>query len=203
MRGRKSQRTGADPLELVYVGRLAATKGIHEAIEALALLRRSGTPCRLTIAGSGPEEAALRAAAARHGVAAHVAFVGPVFEEAKTRLWLESDLFVFPTFHWEGLPYALLESMAAGTPPITTRVGGIPDVVHDRVHGLFVDPHSPAAVAEAVALLANDRALLRRMGEAARERVHEHYRVDRLADEFDRLYADLTDQRAGRVALHS
>jgi len=53
-----------------------------------------------------------------------------------------SDIFVFPTFHREGLPYALLEAMAAGAVPITTRVGAIPDVMQDGGDGLLMKQRS-------------------------------------------------------------
>jgi len=192
----KPRRVAAGPIRLVYIGRLAYNKGIYEALDAMALLEQRGVACELAIAGSGPAETDLRQRVADRGLDRSVRFLGPVFDERKVRLWLDSDVFVFPTFHHEGLPYALLESMAAGTPAITTRVGAIPDVMHDGVHGLIVAPRSPVAVADAVAALAADRAMLDRMSEAGRSRIAEWYCVERLADEFDRLYAELTNARA-------
>ena len=95
---------------------------------------------------------------------------------------------MLPSYHLEGLPYALLEGMAAGLVPIVTRVGAIPDVVTPEVHGLFVPPRDPQAVAAALETLHADRAALARMGAAARERVKSHYSVDRVAGDFTVLY---------------
>jgi len=103
-------------------------------------------------------------------------------------------VFSFPTYHREGLPYALLEAMAAGAVPVTTRVAAIPDVMQDGVHGLLVKPRDAAGLARALARLDDDRAGLAGMAEAGRARVLEAYTVDRLADDFQRLYAGLAGE---------
>jgi glycosyltransferase involved in cell wall biosynthesis len=92
----------------------------------------------------------------------------------------------------EGLPYALLEAMAAGAVPITTRVGAIPDVMQDGVHGLLIEAKDPAGLARATARLDDDRDALARMAEAGRQRVLTEYTVERLAQDFKRIYASLT-----------
>jgi len=176
------------PLKLVYVGRLVRTKGLFEVIEAMTELQRTGREFRLCIAGEGPDQAALMAASQRAGLGDRIEFPGGVFGAEKWRLWLDSDVFVFPTYHKEGLPYSLLEAMAAGCVPVTTRVAAIPDVMRDREHGLFVPIKDASALALAVAALDDDRAGLFRMAEAARRRALEHYTVPRLADDFRKLY---------------
>jgi len=176
------------PLKLVYVGRLVRTKGLFEIIEALMELKRAGREFELSIAGAGPDQCELMAASESAGLNDRVQFLGSVVGDKKRRLWLDSDLFVFPTYR-EGLPYALLEAMAAGCVPIATPVAAIPDVMRDREHGLFVPVKDAAALANAVAALDDDRASLIRMAEAARRQVVERYTVVRLADDFRRLYA--------------
>ena len=185
----KSKTSG--PSQLVYLGRLAWNKGIYEAIAALDILVKAGRDLILTIAGSGPEEAGMRQRVAELGLSEYVRFPGPLFGEAKDALWSASDIFVFPTFHREGLPYALLEAMAAGAVPITTRVGGIPDVMQDGVHGLVIEAKDPAGLARAIALLDDDRDALARMAEAGRQRVLAEYTVERLARDFNGIYASL------------
>lgn len=185
-------------LRLVYVGRLARDKGLGEALRGLALARAGDTAATLTIAGSGPDEESLAAEARELGIAPAVRFVGPVFADKKQTLLAEADVLLLPTYA-EGLPYALLEAMAAGLPAITTRVGGIPDVVVEGVHGLFVPVHDDYAIARAIARLANDRELLARAGNACRRRIAHSYSSERLADDFSRLYAALCASR--RVGL--
>ena len=124
-------------LVLGYIGRLVFDKGIAEAIRAVAILRRTGLDgLHFQIAGSGADERELRELVTREGLNDAVTFAGPLFGEAKLRFWEDIDLFVFPTAS-EGLPYTLLEAMASGTPVLTTRVGGIPDVIQAGVQGEF------------------------------------------------------------------
>jgi glycosyltransferase involved in cell wall biosynthesis len=87
--------------------------------------------------------------------------------------------------------------MAAGAAVIATRVGAIPDIMVEGMHGLFVPPHNPLAIARAIRKLAGDRSLLARMSDASRRRIAASYSVDRLAQEFLSLYSGLC---AGRPA---
>uniref|UniRef100_A0A832MM61 Glycosyltransferase family 1 protein n=1 Tax=Eiseniibacteriota bacterium TaxID=2212470 RepID=A0A832MM61_UNCEI len=178
------------PLRLVYLGRFVRTKGVFECCDALASLAREGHAFAFTMAGSGPEEPSLRAHVEALGLGDRVRFVGPRFGDEKIGLWRETDVFLLPTWG-EGLPYALLEAMAAGAVPVATRVGAIPDVVEHEVHGMLVAPREPAAIARALARLDEDRALLRRLAEAARARVVAHYGMARLEADFERLYGSL------------
>lgn len=184
------------PLRLAYLGRMAENKGIFEAVEALARLVHSGHELLFTLAGGGPDEGRMRDRVRALGLEDRVRFAGPLFGADKDALWRSADVFVFPTYHREGLPYALLEAMAAGAVPVTTQVGAIPDVMQDGLHGLFVPSRDVEALAQALALLDGDQALLLRLAQTGRARVLEHYTVARLAEDFERLYVSL----GGRAA---
>jgi glycosyltransferase involved in cell wall biosynthesis len=160
-------------------------------MEGLALARERGVEASLVIAGDGPALPELRNAVQGLGLGAHVTFAGPAFGEAKAKLLGEADVLAFPTYHREGLPYVLLEGMAAGLVPVTTRVAAIPDVVTENVHGLFVPPRDPQAVADAIVVLGRDKARLERMSAACRARVAAAYSIERLADDFTALYRGL------------
>lgn len=176
-----------EPLRLIYIGRLVATKGLFEAIEALRILRAEGRKFTFSIAGGGSDEVRLQQEVQRAGLADCVTFLGSMFGEEKNRLWLESDVFVFPSY-FEGLPYSLLESMAAGCVPITTRVAAIPDVMQEGVHGLFVPMKDVLMLASAIARLDDHRDQLLGMAEAGRKRIMEHYTMGRLAADFEKIY---------------
>jgi glycosyltransferase involved in cell wall biosynthesis len=91
----------------------------------------------------------------------------------------------------EGTPVTLIEALAAARPVVSTRVGGVEDVVEDGVTGYLVRPGDTHAVAERLAILATDPELRRRMGDIGRGRVLERYAVDRLVEDVDRLYRSL------------
>ncbi|ACV34194.1 glycosyl transferase group 1 [Candidatus Accumulibacter phosphatis] len=184
----RERPVGGAPLRLVFVGRIIRSKGLFESLAALKLLKDQGLGFELRVAGSGPDEAEVLESIARLGLTSEVTLLGPVFGAEKDRLWLGSDVQVFPTYHNEGLPYSILESMAAGCVPITCPVAAIPDVMRDGVHGLFVPAHDPAAVAAAIRRLADNRAELLCMSAAGRQRIAENYTVDRLAARFGEIY---------------
>lgn len=175
-------------LKLVYIGRLAEGKGLFETLEALQLLHERGTGrFELSLAGGGAAEDSLRACVAKLGISAMVRFVGPVFDEDKHRFWTNAHLFVFPSWS-EGLPYAVLESLASGTPLITTSVGGIPDAVTHGIHGIIVPPGDAVAIANALQALEMDRPRLHKMSAACIEKARQQYSIERLAKELAELY---------------
>jgi len=189
-------------LRLLYCGKLARDRGLFETLQALKLAHAAGTPANLVIAGSGPDEAALRQLARALGLIGRVAFIGAAYGDKKVKLLSESDALVFAA-HGGPMPRVLLEGMAAGATVIATRVGAAPDVIIDGVHGLFVSPHNPLAIAQAVQRLAGNRELLARFGEACRRRIAGSYSTTRLADELGRLYAELCDRRSVKVLTRS
>jgi glycosyltransferase involved in cell wall biosynthesis len=188
-----------EPVRAIYIGRLAPRKGLDEILDAFSLLQGKNV-ARLVIAGSGPDEAALKARVQSLGLDEDVRFAGPAYGEHKARLLRESDLLLLPSYS-EGLPYALLEAMAAGVVPVVTRVGAIPDVVEEGVHGAFVPLREAGPIAGAIAALAADRALLLRMSAACRRRVAAEYSIERLGAGFAALYSQLCTARSPRTVL--
>jgi glycosyltransferase involved in cell wall biosynthesis len=193
-------RSRADhPLRLVYIGRLAREKGLYEALEAVRMAVLGGVDARLILGGEGPEAQGLRQCAQALGVANRVSFPGAVFGNAKVRLLSIADVAILPSYS-EGLPYALLEAMAAGIPVLATPVGAIPDVVTDGTHGLLVPPRDARALGAAIGRLAADREGLTWMSRACRKRVLAAYSIDRLARELALYYRVLGEGLAFSTA---
>jgi len=194
LKHKRSAPAADAPLRLVYVGRLAPAKGLEETIEAMALARANGAAASLVIAGSGPEERRLRAMVRDFNLDREVRFAGPIVGEDKALLLSQADVLCLPSYS-EGLPYALLEAMAAGVVPVVTPVGGIPDVVQDGVHGAFVPVRDCDAIAQAIETLARDRAALSRMSAACRQRIAGAYSIERVTADFSSLYSSLCTPR--------
>jgi glycosyltransferase involved in cell wall biosynthesis len=108
------------------------------------------------------------------------------------------DLFVLPS-HWEGMPVAILEAMAAGLPVVATAVGGTPEVVEDETTGLLPPPRDPVALAEAISRLLRDPERARRMGEAGRKRVETEFSMDANVRRVEALYEQLLRDKQLRV----
>jgi glycosyltransferase involved in cell wall biosynthesis len=186
---RRANCPSGEPLKLVYVGRLAQEKGLLEALEGLRLALTQGVRAQLVIAGGGPEASYFQQRAEQLGLAGEVSFVGPVFGQSKVELLSTADAFLLPSYS-EGLPYALIEAMAAGVAPIATPVGAIPDVMADGVHGLFVPCRDAGAICSAILTL-TDRVRLAQMSAACRSRIAAAYSIERVGDAFCHLYSQL------------
>lgn len=149
----------------LHVGRLAAEKGVHWILEAFARVREL-LPARsvhLIIAGGGPAEPALRAAAPHD-----VTFLG-VLDRAKRlpQLYASADAFVFTSLT-ETLGLVVLEAMASGLPVVATPAGGVADHLLHQANGLAVGPGAIDEIAHAMVRLVLDPALRERLAEGAR-----------------------------------
>ncbi|HMO69834.1 MAG TPA: glycosyltransferase, partial [Novosphingobium sp.] len=134
---------------LVSVGNFIAIKGQALAIQALAAIPGA----RLVLAGKGPDEAALRALAARLGLADRVHFPGSLAPDVLATLLAAAEVMILPSER-EGLANAWIEALACGTPLVIPEAGGAREVVTAPSAGRIA-PREPQAIAEAVrALLA-------------------------------------------------
>jgi glycosyltransferase involved in cell wall biosynthesis len=91
----------------------------------------------------------------------------------------------------EGTPVALIESLAAGVPVVSTDVGGVGDVVASDQFGFVTPPGDPDALAAAVSLLLPDLGRRRAMGQLGRTSIMERYGIDRLLDDMETVYREL------------
>lgn len=183
-------------VKLAYIGRLVEEKGVQHTIMALSILREkyNYSDFHFHIAGSGPYEDGLKKLVQDLNLFEFVSFLGPIFCDDKKRFWKTADLFVFPTYHQEGLPYTILESMASATPMVLSRMGAMDEVVENNKQGIFVEPQKPDELAIALFELLDNRDKLRNMSSAALERVKEAYSIQHLGDRFDRVYHSLVNK---------
>jgi len=157
----------ATPPRFLYLGRLKRYKGVETAIRALAIARRSRPELALDIAGQGDDRDRLERIAAELGQGDVVRFHGPVSEAEKLRLMRTATANLFPS-RKEGWGMTNVEAAACGTPSIAADSPGLRDSVRQGETGYLVPLGDPAALAEKMLLLANDPALVERLGSAAR-----------------------------------
>ncbi|MGE3889151.1 MAG: glycosyltransferase [Vicinamibacterales bacterium] len=175
------------------VARLAPIKAHEVFLDAARRFAEVHPRAMFLVVGDGERGAALRAEVARQGLDGRVRFLG--WRADLERIYRASDA-VALTSRNEGSPVALIEAMAAGCPVVSTRVGGVPDVVTHGETGLLVEMDDAAGMANALGRLACDRALAGRLGAAAQARVIERYDAARLLEDVDALYTTLLE-RAG------
>lgn len=181
-----ARRTRPDgtPVHILSSGRLVAKKGFPVLIDACALLRDRGFAYHCTIAGSGPDEAALRAQITAAGLEGHITLTGDALKQEDIPTFMYSgDIYTLPCLWAEdndvdGLPQMLMEAMACGLPAVSTDLVGIPDLIRDGETGLLVAPKDTAALADALQRMAEDDTLAKTLADAGRRHLIDRFDLD-------------------------
>jgi glycosyltransferase involved in cell wall biosynthesis len=175
---------GAAPPVVLFVGRFVAGKGAHDLVEAFSRVCEA-VPCRLVMAGDGPQRASLRRLVAERGLEDLVSFPGYLTGDALTAAYRSACVFALPSYS-EGFATVLSEAMDAGLPLVTTGICGALDHLSEGENVLFVEPGRVDQLAAALERLLGDGALRRHKGARNRLKVRE-FAPDVLAREYVRI----------------
>jgi glycosyltransferase involved in cell wall biosynthesis len=137
----------ADRPTVVAVRRLAATKGLQNLIDSIALVKERVPNVIVALVGGGPLRAALESRVASLGLADHVRFEGLMAEELLAHAYRAADVTIVPSVQLEGFGLSVVESLACGTPALVTPVAGLPEVVRDLDERLILSGTTPADLA--------------------------------------------------------
>lgn len=173
------------------VGRLVPAKGHSVLIDAFASLAPRLPEAELRIFGDGPLEPQLRAQVQHLGMENRIRLEGRT--EDASQVFESLDVFVFSSLN-EGLPLVILEAMTAGLPIVSTRVGGVPEVVPDPQAGWLCEPGNARELAR-VMLSAAGSDHLEAIGREARRLAVENYGIDRMSRSYEALYRSLPGSR--------
>jgi len=152
------QTNGNDSRYILYLGRLEKDKGVDVLIKAFSAVKKKHPDIELRIAGEGKEINTLKTLADRLDIGHSVHFLGIIRGENKIQALSKACLLVCPS-RSEAFGIVILEAFAAGIPVIASRVGGIPDIIEEKVNGLLVETDSPEQLASKISLLLDDREL--------------------------------------------
>lgn len=159
---------------IVCAGRFHKTKGQDILIRALAQCRHELGPTRIEFLGEGPTLDAIRGLASELQLSPQVVFRGNVSQNEVLAVMARAMFTVVPS-RAEAFGLVNIESMSVATPVVASMVGGIPQIIRDRIDGFLVPPDDPQALAGRMSLLLGDGALRRKMGENARKRFLETF----------------------------
>lgn len=182
-----AQIPGVDENDTVCltVARLHPQKGLNDLIMAAAEVVATVPNVKFLVAGDGPERAQLAAGIERAGLTGKFLLLGN--RDDVPALLARSSVFVLPS-HFEGLPSAAIEAMAAGKAIVGTSVAGMPELVEHGVSGWLVPPASPHSLSSAlVAALGSD---LPGVGLAGRRRAERLFSAHSMAEEFGAVYQE-------------
>lgn len=147
---------GKDAKIMVYSGRLVPWKGIGAVIKIMPRLIKKLGNVNFLVLGDGPEEKNLKSQVSNLKIGGNVHFLDRISHDEIISYLQESDLFMLNT-NYEGLSHAILEAMDAGTPVVTTAVGGNPEIIDNGKDGLLVHYNNKEELFEAaVKILTND-----------------------------------------------
>lgn len=177
--------------EALFVGRLDAQKDVRTLLAAWALVRKRVPQAQLTVVGTGPQEAELRALPVE-GVTweGFQADVAPFYRRAR--------VLVLPS-RWEGLPNVVLEAMSWAVPVVATAVGGSVELVREGVTGHLVPPGDAPSLADPLASLLDQPEAARRMGEAGRGVVEREYTMAAMVEANEGVYERLLREKGVSV----
>jgi glycosyltransferase involved in cell wall biosynthesis len=161
---------------LLTIARLVKKKGIKYAVDAVSKLEKEYPNLEYHIIGTGEQEEELQEIIDERGLEDRIKMLGFVDDQQLIRELNEAAIFVLPSIiagngERDGIPVALMESMAMEVPPITTNVTGIPELVDNRTNGVVVEPRNTTELIDNLNHLINNPEMQRKYGEAARQKV--------------------------------
>ena len=174
---------------ITTAGSLIARKGHDLLLQAFHPIARDNPQIHLAIMGCGPEEIVLRQMSSDLGIADRVHFLGQV--DNVSAIYAESDIFALASRN-DSFGLVLAEAGYFELPCVSTKVGGIPEVVEDNLTGLLVESENVPALSEALTLLIYNAPLRKRLGSAARIRVESVFSLEKMVGQFEELYWELT-----------
>lgn len=173
-------------LKLLFMGRISTKKGIEYILTALQNLRQQGYLFEFYLAGKGPDEMEyIQKFESILGTA--FIFKGVVSGESKSDLLKYCNVFLLPSF-FEGLPIALLESMAYGLVPVVTPVGSINDLIEDGENGLIVNIRSAEDIENAIKKLIENFGLRQVLSNNARAYIFKNYDPGQYINTLNSIY---------------
>ncbi|MDO5349827.1 MAG: glycosyltransferase family 4 protein [Lachnospiraceae bacterium] len=178
---------------VLFLGELGQRKGCFDIPAVVEMVVATVPEVRFVLCGAGSrtDESAIKKLIEEKKVTANVEFPGWVRETEKDRVLREADVFFLPSYN-EGMPMSVLDAMGYGLPVVSTKVGGIPKIVHSGENGICCDPGDVDSMAGAITeLLTNDQT--RKSASAfSMKIVKEGYSLEAHLKMLEKVYEEIT-----------
>lgn len=180
------------PIRICSTGRLHWKKGFEYSLIAMRELKDRGVSILFTIIGGGVEVERLKFMASDLGISDRVDFAGNM-SSSDVRKQLElSDIYLSSSIS-EGISNAVLEAMAMGLPVVSTRAGGMDEVIIDQESGILINPYSASQIADALKFLIDNPEVRNEIGERARKVIENNFTISRQIQIFRNQYQAIHD----------
>jgi glycosyltransferase involved in cell wall biosynthesis len=177
-----------DDFVVLQIARLDPIKDHRTAIRALARVANRNPRIRLVIVGDGAEKAAIEREISSRSLGNRIVMLGQ--RNDVPRLLTSADAFLLTSVS-EGIPITIIEAMSAGVPVVATAVGGMPELITDRVSGLLAQPGDVDAIADALDRLAGDANLRKGLASRAKLDAKNCFSEQRMIRDYDRIYQEM------------
>jgi glycosyltransferase involved in cell wall biosynthesis len=178
---------------ILFLGLLSRDKGFYDLLEAIVPLCEEFPTLMLVCGGKGNQDEVLERIRQLR-LENHVNLLGWISGQSKEAWLSRSSFFVLPSYV-EGMPMGILEAMAWGLPVVSTKIGGIFDVIEQGREGLLVDPGDIVGLRNAMHQLLRNDEERRRMGVAARSKVAHEFSARAIMPRVDHLYEGHCEKR--------
>lgn len=156
---------------ILFLSNLITSKGVFDVIEACAILKKKGIKFKVKFIGAEVEvsKSMFQFILSKYNLLDEIEYLGVKVGIDKHLQLLLADVFVFPTYYdKECFPLVILEAMQYGLPIISTKEGGIPDLVKEEVNGLIVNRKSPNEISSKLEVLLGDKEKMKRFSKQSR-----------------------------------
>jgi len=175
---------------ILFLARIEKAKGIFTTIDAFQILRQNHPKIKLKVVGSGNDQNTALEYAKNKNIS-NINFTGPLSGEALKNEFINTDLYILPTTHGEGMPTSVLEAMAFGLPVITRPVGGLVDFFENDKMGYMIESLNPEEYAVKIEILINNVEKANQISRYNTKYAKEHFMASKIAPELEKIIEEL------------
>ncbi|WP_085305994.1 glycosyltransferase [Colwellia polaris] len=143
------KKPDSSKLKLLFIGNLIPTKGVFELLAAAKLLKDKNVDFELSLIGKGPEKNKLAIYIEQNALQNRVKIIGAIPHAQLNKWFANSHALILPSYR-EGVPNVIMEALATGTPVVATSVGGIPEVITNKVNGILLNSYQPENIYQGI-----------------------------------------------------
>jgi glycosyltransferase involved in cell wall biosynthesis len=188
----KHKKNNNGKISILFMSKVESKKGAFDVIEAISKVIKCSNNTKFMFAGEGPDLNKLKLLCCENRYEEFIKFLGYVTEQKKVNFLINGDMFLFPSHYQEGMPYALLEAMAAGLPVIATNTGGVPEIINHNKNGLLVPPGKPEKLAEAIIDLIRKPKKRKKFGKVNQQIATSEFDINIICNKITQIYEKLT-----------
>ncbi|WP_239256607.1 glycosyltransferase family 4 protein [Listeria ilorinensis] len=178
--------------KVLTLGRIGLRKGSYDLLEVAEQVAVSRPDITFILYGDGEIEAVQKKI--RQKNLKNVVLGGWIDQETRQKVLQESSLHFLPSYH-EGLPMAILETMACGIPNLSTNVGGIPELIEHQVDGFLVEAGQIDEMVAYIQQYFENLEHSQKMSQHAQEKIRQHYSLEGYYQKLDQLYQTIQKHR--------